>query len=122
MYVVAGRVKISSGYLKTCAEPKSAAIGTFLPVPQSVRSFLWDLHDDIFLANDKILAALRKVELYFLRKEVFAQCLLSSLSLWNDNGTRCHSRHSSALESQILQSKIAAKSPPHDPAEFLQAI
>ncbi|KAJ8935523.1 hypothetical protein NQ318_005630 [Aromia moschata] len=39
-----GRVKISSGYLKTCAETKTAAIGTFFPVPQSARSFLWDLH------------------------------------------------------------------------------
>ncbi|KAJ8952066.1 hypothetical protein NQ318_010976 [Aromia moschata] len=40
----AGRVKISSGYLKTCAETKTAAIGTFFPVPQSAGSFLWNLH------------------------------------------------------------------------------
>ncbi|KAJ8949368.1 hypothetical protein NQ318_012033 [Aromia moschata] len=31
----AGRVKINSGYLKTCEETKTAAIGTIFPVPQS---------------------------------------------------------------------------------------
>ncbi|KAJ8947561.1 hypothetical protein NQ318_005041 [Aromia moschata] len=38
------RMKISSGYLKICVETKTAAIGTFFPVPQSAGSFLWDLH------------------------------------------------------------------------------
>ncbi|KAJ8944408.1 hypothetical protein NQ318_023181 [Aromia moschata] len=35
----AGRVKISSGYLKTCAESQTAAIKTFFPVPQSAGSY-----------------------------------------------------------------------------------
>ncbi|KAJ8956635.1 hypothetical protein NQ318_013989, partial [Aromia moschata] len=41
---ITGRVKISSEYLKTCAETKTSAIGTFFPVPQSAGSFLWDLY------------------------------------------------------------------------------
>ncbi|KAJ8936581.1 hypothetical protein NQ318_008053 [Aromia moschata] len=47
----AGRVKISSGYLKTCAETKTAAIGTFSPVPQSAGNFLWDLHACLWITE-----------------------------------------------------------------------